>query len=331
MNSPTVDFSVAICTYNGGSRLPKVFKSILNLCNSRNLYWELVVVDNNSSDNTKQVILEHSNRWRKDSQVRYLFEPNQGVTYARQLALKETRSELIGFLDDDNLPEVHWLESAYEFGQAHPNAGAYGGKIHAFLDEPEPSYFKDIQKFLAVNDRGDEPLCFLNTDHPRRVPAAPGSVVRRLAWKEQAPGSLLLGGRDEKRGTGSGSCEDLEFMYHIQSSGWEVWYNPDMIVRHHIPKYRYEEKYLLNIAYNSGLSNHALRIAKRRKTGSRNLFPFLIFFYCLCTLAYLLVDGLKAANYYVRYRFTFSRNIGRACIMKEKTGKLVSPFWIGQP
>ena len=100
----SVDFTVAICTYNGADRLPKVFDALRDARNDRELFWEILAVDNNSTDNTAEVIQNHARDWRSDSRIRYLFEPRQGTTHARHRALQEATSDLVGLLDDDNLP-----------------------------------------------------------------------------------------------------------------------------------------------------------------------------------------------------------------------------------
>jgi glycosyltransferase involved in cell wall biosynthesis len=313
-----IDFSVAICTYNGANRLPAVldhlYRQIID-----GIKWEILVVDNNSKDDTKVVIMNYANRWREDCQLRYIFEGRQGTSYARQKAVQMAQSQdLIGFLDDDNWPSQTWVAEAYKFGQKHPQAGAYGGIIHAYLDEPPPDYFDRIKGFLAVFNRGNKAFQYQRLAKPRKVPVAPGCVIRKQAWRDCIPERLLLGGRDEAGKTMLGACEDLEMMYYIQNSDWEVWHNPQMEIWHHIPSRRLERNYLLKIARTSGLSNHALRIA-RLQNYQKQLISILMPFY-------LLSDGYKVVSYYLKYRQQLADDIAKACEFESRLGRFLSPL-----
>lgn len=314
----SVDFSVAICTYNGAERVPAVLDCLQRQIVS-GVKWEVLVVDNNSNDNTKSVVMNYANRWRQDCQLRYVFESRQGTSYARQKAVEMAQSQdLIGFLDDDNLPSETWVSKAYQFGQQHPQAGAYGGIIHPHLDEPPPDYFDHIKTLLAILNRGTVPFQYHRSAKPRIVPIAPGCVIRKQAWRECIPEQLLLAGRDEAGKTMLGACEDLEMMYYIQNSDWEVWHNPEMEIWHHIPSRRLERDYLLKVARTSGLSNHALRIA-RLQASHRKLISIMMPFY-------LLSDGYKFLSYYLKYRQHFVSDIPKACEFESRLGRFLSPF-----
>lgn len=313
-----MDFSVAICTYNGAARLPAVLDCLQRQI-VEGVRWEVLVIDNNSSDDTKAIVMEYSQRWREDCGLRYVFEGKQGTSYARLKAVDVAQSQdLIGFLDDDNLPAETWVAEAYQFGQHHPKAGAYGGIIHAKLDEVPPDYFDRIKMLLAILNQGDRPFQYRRSVKPRKTPIAPGCVIRKQAWKDCIPDRLLLAGRDEAGKTMLGACEDLEMMYYIQNSEWEVWHNPMMVIWHHIPSRRLERDYLLKVARTSGLSNHALRLARmqpRQRGFMTLLMPF-----------YLLSDAYKVLSYYLKHRQQFADDVAIACEFEARMGRLLSPF-----
>lgn len=314
-----MDFTVAICTYNGEHRLPEVLDALAQQQGTEDIAWEVLVVDNNSNDATPE-ILQHYN-WAScappNSRLRWVREPRQGTAYARQRAIDEAASEaLVGFLDDDNLPASNWVREAFVFGRDRPQVGAYGGIIHAKLDTEPPEYFHAIKLLLAVYNRGDKPFCYARHAKPRIVPAAPGSVVRKQAWQECVPERLLLRGRDERGQTYVGACEDLETLFYIQNSDWEIWHNPKMEVWHHLPPHRLERDYLLKIARTSGLSNHALRIARLGAIA------------IISTPLYLLSDGFKLARYFYQHRHQLSENIPVACEFQSRIGRFLSPFYI---
>ncbi len=109
----SLDISIAIPAYNGATRLPKVLDKLLNQIGVEKLNWEIIIVDNNSSDNTSEIIQNYQKIYNINCRLRYFLEPKQGAAFARLRAVREARGELIAFLDDDNLPAPDWLAQAY--------------------------------------------------------------------------------------------------------------------------------------------------------------------------------------------------------------------------
>lgn len=316
----SVDFTVAIRTYNGAERLPEVLDQLQQQVGTQEISWEVLVVDNNSRDQTAEIVSRYAQQWRQDCPFRYVFEPQQGATYARVRAVQAANSQdLIGFLDDDNIPADNWVAEAYRFGRDRPQVGAYGGIIHAKLDQPPPPYFDQVKLFLAIYDRGPTAFQYERHAKPRRIPAGPGCVIRKQAWQDCVPQQLALQGQvDETTKVMQGPSEDLEIMYYIQNSNWEVWHNPNMEIWHHIPPKRLEREYLLRVSRASGMSTYALRMA-RLDAWQRSLMPVL-------TPLYALSDGYKALTYYVQHRHQFAEDVAKACEFESKMGRLLSPF-----
>lgn len=313
-----VDFTVAICTYNGAERLPEVLDQLQKQVGTEGIAWEVLVVDNNSKDNTANVVSQYIERWGKDSQLRYVFEPIQGLGYARIRAMAEAKSkELVGFLDDDNIPAENWVAETYYFGQSRPQLGAYGGKIYAKIDGNSPAYFDRIKLYLTVGDRGDSAFQYKRDDKPRRIPAGAGFVIRKQAWQEcvPPPEKLLITGRDPKTWAAG---EDAEVMFYIQNSNWELWYNPKMEIWHHIPSHRLEKAYLLKLARGYGLSFHLTRLA-RFYPWQRPLIQLSIPFYTFR-------DSLRVLSYYLKYKNAIATDLGTACEFQHKLGNLFSPY-----
>ena len=150
------EFSIIICTYNGEKRLPLVLSNIGKLNNLQQINWEVIVVDNNSQDKTKAVVSQFQQKWINFSRLRYCFEAKQGLAYARQKGVEEASSILIGFLDDDNIPEPGWLEEAIFFSKKHPHAGVIGSSIIGDYEVIPPPDFERIACFLAIVNRGEQ-------------------------------------------------------------------------------------------------------------------------------------------------------------------------------
>lgn len=87
-----MDFSVVIATYNGSKRLPEVLDRLKTQVLTEKIQWEILVVDNNSQDDTAELVSKYVQKWPEDSQLRYLFESTQGAAYARFRGVQEANT-----------------------------------------------------------------------------------------------------------------------------------------------------------------------------------------------------------------------------------------------
>lgn len=306
------DFTVAIPTYNGEHRLPEVLEKLRSQLPPQNFSWEILVVDNNSTDNTAKVVEDYQQNWSENFPLRYSQEQQQGAGFARQKAIKEAKSELIGFLDDDNLPEENWLAAAYTFSQEYSKAGAFGSQIHPLYEVEPPENFQKIAPFLAITERGENPLLY----HPssKLLPPSAGLVVRKQAWLENVPNKLILTGRANGKMLTS---EDLEVLSHIQQSNWEIWYNPAMEIYHKIPHWRLEKSYLLSLIRGIGLSRHVTRMVGVKYWQKPLVIP-----------AYMANDLRKIILHILKYGTKVNTDLIAACEMQLYVSSLISPFFI---
>ncbi len=252
------DFSVVICTYNGEHRLPLLLDRLGAQRIPQGLTWEILVVDNNSHDQTARCIRNYQPHWPSHSTLRYTFEPRQGLAYARRRAIQTVTSELVGFLDDDTLPAVDWVAQAYGFGQKHPQVGAYGSAIDGHYENPPPEGFERIASCLAVIQRGEKPFQY---DSKQGVlPAGAGMVIRRQTWYICVPTEPALTGVCGTSLKAKG--EDVETLSHIRKGGWPIWHNPQMKLTHLIPASRLHPAYLLDLFQSIGISRYPLRCVR---------------------------------------------------------------------
>lgn len=308
-----VDFTIAIPTYNGAQRLPAVLQ-YLKAQIVPSLTWEMLVVDNNSQDETAAVVQQFQTDF--PCPLRYCFEPQQGARHARQHAVQAAQSEWIGFLDDDNLPDPDWIDQAHQFAQTHPQAGAIASRIRADYEQEPPPQFRRIQGFLAITDRGSQPRLY----EPERklLPPGAGLVVRKSVWLAQVPNRTRLSDLNFKRPDGNDCSEDLEALSYIQQSGWQIWYNPAMGLTHQIPARRLERQYLLPMFRSIGLSRSVTRLI-----GSQRWQRPLIL------LAYWFNDLRKVLRHLVTYRTQVKTDLVAACEFQLYLGSLASPLHLG--
>ncbi|MGB7520996.1 MAG: hormogonium polysaccharide biosynthesis glycosyltransferase HpsE [Spirulinaceae cyanobacterium] len=309
-----VDFTVAIRTYNGERLLPNVLDKLRCQVRTEEINWEIIVIDNNSNDGTAKVVAQYQSNWHYSYPLKYYFEPKQGASIARQRAIHEAQGSLIGFLDDDNLPDSDWVFQAYSFGKLHPNVGAYGGQIHGEFETVTPQNFQRIAVYLAIIERGKKPFCY-NKHKQKVLPPGAGIVIAKQAWLETVPDNLVLLGPNKKSLSTKG--EDLEILSYIQNGGWEIWYNPEMHIYHHIPAWRMERSYLISLSRNSGLTRHYIRML-RLKSWQR---PFAFFAY--------LGNDLRKLILHIASNWTkLKTDTVAACETALLLSILVSPFHI---
>ncbi|MGP1387197.1 MAG: hormogonium polysaccharide biosynthesis glycosyltransferase HpsE [Thainema sp.] len=251
----TLDFTIAIPTYNGGDRIPALLEKLRSQTQVDQLAWEILIVDNNSSDNTCQIVEQYQADATFPVPIRYAFEPQQGAAYARLTAIGAANGEWIGFLDDDNWPEPNWLSVAAQFRHHRPRLGAFSGRIRLATDASVPSDFNRIAIYLAIRDHGHQP-CAFDPDNLLLPPAA-SLVIRKQAWIESVPKLPTLSG---KRPGFFVQGDDYEPLLYLHKAGWEIWYTPDLQTHHQLSAQRFERDYLIRLAYACGLATCQLRL-----------------------------------------------------------------------
>lgn len=310
-----LDFSLAICTYNGANRIGDVLNKLLNQENTEDILWEIIIVDNNSDDNTRQVVENYQKNWNKPYPLRYVFEQKQGLGFARQLAVESAQGKFVGFLDDDNIPNTNWVKEAYLFGQSHPQAGAYGSLIHGDLEIAPPKDFDRISRFLAIGG-SSKVFCYTSYEYSYKkvLPPGAGIVINKPAWLSSVPKSLFLQGRV----TGLKlQGNDVEAFSYIRDSGWEIWHNPKMEISHKIPKQRLEREYLIKLMKGIGLSRYHTRMISW-KTWQR---PFML-------VAYMINDIRKIIIHFLQYGNLYQNEPVYAAEKEFLLNSLLSPFYI---
>jgi glycosyltransferase involved in cell wall biosynthesis len=305
-----LDFTVAIPTYNGEHRLPEVLERLKMQTDIEHLSWEIIVVDNNSQDQTAKIVKAYQTSFPYP--IRYCLEPQQGAAFARKRAVREARSELIGFLDDDNLPTPNWVAKAYTFAQHHPTVGAYGSQIHGEFEVAPPENFRRLLPFLAITERGSKPLRYEPCN--KVLPPSAGLVVRRQVWLNNVPHHTILSGRTQGNML---TGEDLEAIAYIQQAGWEIWYNPDMEIAHKIPPWRLERDYLISLFRGIGLGRHVTRMLSVHPKQR----PFML-------LAYMANDLRKILMHFFKYGAQVKTDLAAACEMELFVNSLISPIYL---
>jgi glycosyltransferase involved in cell wall biosynthesis len=299
------DFTVAIPTYNGAKTLPLVLDCLKHQIHTETIDWEVIVIDNNSSDYTAELIGIFQKEWIAKVPLKYYLEPKQGSAYARKRAIQEANGQFVGFLDDDNLPASNWVASAYQFGIEHPRVGSYGGQILGKYEAEPPEGFEKVKSFLVIRKYANEAKPF--EPERLRLPPGAGLVVRKQAWLDCMPDRFTRAHR---------GGHDYEISLQLYRRGWEVWFNPAMQIEHLIPAWRMERDYLLRIARIYGLCTCEIRLILAQPWQK----PFLLVKSFLGSLRRLLWHLMK-------YRDRIHTELNLSCEFSFFLGSVMSPFY----
>ena len=129
-----MDLSVVLCTWNNCGRLAITLDAICRCVIPANLKWEIVLVNNNCTDETQRV----AHAFAPKLPLRYVEEPRQGLSRAKNAGLKTASGQLIVFTDDDVKPHPEWLVTYWEAYQARPSGCYFGGPITCEYEDRRP-------------------------------------------------------------------------------------------------------------------------------------------------------------------------------------------------
>ncbi|MBI4569980.1 MAG: glycosyltransferase family 2 protein [Planctomycetes bacterium] len=218
--------TVAVCTWNRCERLRAGLTEMTRLLPQEGVEWELLVVNNNSTDATDDVIASFAGRLP----VRRLFEPRQGVAYARNLAVREAAGDYIVWTDDDTAVDHEWLRAYVRAFRDHPAAAVFGGPIAPWWSVTPPAWlataFDLVSDAYGVREFGDQPLKLSDTVVPFGANMAVRSAEHRRFLYDPTTGRAP--GRDT-RGL------ETPVIRAVLAAGGEGWWTPEARVRHYIP------------------------------------------------------------------------------------------------
>jgi glycosyltransferase involved in cell wall biosynthesis len=226
--------SVILCTYNRCESLTDALRSIADSAMPSFLDWEVVVVDNNSTDKTRDVIQGYCSRTA--SRFRYAFEPRRGLSNARNAGIREARGDVLAFVDDDVTVEPVWLHNLTAPLMNHQWAGSGGRTLPARPFTPPdwlPAAWGGILGGLF--DAGDQP-CEL-----KRSPYGVNMAFRKEMFEKYGRFRTDLGvGPNNPRVN-----EDTEFGRRLLAAGERLFYEPSAVVYHPILESRLRKDYFL--------------------------------------------------------------------------------------
>ena len=229
-----MDASIIVCTYNRADSLRDTLKALRGQRAPEQCEWEVLVVDNNSSDHTRRVVEDEKHVWPR---LRYEFEAHQGLSHARNHGITCAKGDVLLFTDDDVLPEPDWLIVTLT-GLERYRADACGGYIAPIWEEPPPEWLTErFYGFLAVRtDRED--------DYPiasaAQAPFGANMAFRRCVFDQVGMFDTERG----RKGKVLASGEDGEMFERILDAGLKAVFLGKSRVHHKVEAFRTTKAYL---------------------------------------------------------------------------------------
>ena len=227
--------SVAICTWNRSELLRNTLEKFTHLEPASGFDWELIVVDNNSTDETAQAIAEFADRLP----LRALREPKPGKSNAANLAVREARGEYILWTDDDVLVAPDWVRRYVDAFRCYPDADVFGGRIDPWFEGAPPQWLVD--GFLSVAG------AYAAMDLKKTGGPAPESFFPLGANMAIKRAAHLRHPFDPRIGPQPGTSirgEEWMLVRELRKHGAQVVWVPEASVQHFIPRARQTEAYL---------------------------------------------------------------------------------------
>jgi glycosyltransferase involved in cell wall biosynthesis len=231
------DVSVLICTFNRADRLDETLRTLAASHVPAGLTWDVIVVDNNSTDHTRQVVTEHAASF--PVRLIYIFEARQGKSNALNTGMAASRARVIAFTDDDVRVPSGWLHAAVQPLLDDSGLAYTGGPVEPIWGGPKPDWLDEYGNLggtIAVKNHGPAPFIF---EEHRKTPLGVNMAVRR-SLIEQIGGFRPDLGRTGKSLLGQ---EQAEFFCRSRAAGARGLYVPEMIVAHHVPAARLTRRY----------------------------------------------------------------------------------------
>jgi GT2 family glycosyltransferase len=222
--------SVLVCTCDRGPSLQRCLASFESAAASHQGAWELVVVDNNSTDRTREVV--DTLRKKGSLPIIYIFEPRQGKSYALNRGIRCSGGDIIAFIDDDCFVAANWLVSLEKEFQADHTLGGIGGRVELCNQSDKPVTIRLRKERILVDSSNLVNLIAGCNMAFRR------QVVEKVGMFDVAfgPGTKMV-------------VEDTDFVYRAFKEGFKIVYSPDLLVYHNHGRNTDEQVRALNRSY----------------------------------------------------------------------------------
>ena len=235
-----VFISVVVCTYNRAFYIQKTIESLLHQSLEKDCY-EIIVIDNASTDHTARVLSRY-----KD--IRYIYEPKQGLSLARNMGIAHSKGEIVAYIDDDAIASKNWLENIVKAFSMDPEIAAVGGKINPLWEIKKPEWITpQLYTYFSCIDWS-----------PHAIYLRRGRFLFGCNMAIKKSVLIECGGFSNDIGRIGGnllSNEEWHVFKYIDKKMLKKYYDPAICVDHIVLKHRISWKWLNQRLYWQGVSN----------------------------------------------------------------------------
>lgn len=259
-----MEVSVIICTYNRGASLRRALLSLSSMDVPKDFLWEILVIDNNSNDDTKHITTTFAQRTDVHVGVRYVFEGRPGLNHARNAGVKAAQGDLLFYIDDDVEVTSNWLTEMKNAFDRFPVIGI-GGKVLLKNDLQKPPWWRiEYDGALGKFDDGDSVI--LSDSYSNVIGIGANLGFKSSAFDKHGLFRPDLDRRKDKLSMGG----DVEFVQRIKNGGDLFMYYPGAVVYHCPVATRFTKSYLRRWYFRIG-EWQALKVPRN---ASKPLLPF---------------------------------------------------------
>ncbi len=251
---------MVVCTHNRRDLLLKCYESLINQSENGKAY-EIVIVDNSSTDGTGELVCNWLNQ---TTPVVYVFEAKLGLSYARNRGWQTAQGAYVAYIDDDAIANSDWLKRMSDFIDKHPNVAAFGGPFDGFADAEVPDWFPSEYGSFSLGN--EDKLIDVRTS----CLCGGNFVVRKDIFFKCGGFNPELG----MKGNVVSYGEETRFFIDIADAGYDIYYVSEMRIKHLIADYKLSLLWLLKAEFAAGKIVATSYASKPNLVDSLNVFLF---------------------------------------------------------
>ncbi len=236
--------SIIICSYNRASYISDALTSLYVQYSGLDNF-EVIIVDNNSTDNTKEVYAQ----WRQtntNGQFTFISETKQGASFARNTGAAIAKGEWVCFMDDDAVATPNYVENILKHIHHQPEVVGFGGRIIPKYIPSEPKWMSYYVSSLVGNfDYASTACAFENGKYPLES----NMILKKSVYDQIGGFNVNLPG---VVGTLRIGGEGKELFYKIIALGHTIYYDPSICVHHVVEVKKLTSEYLYRVASGIG-------------------------------------------------------------------------------
>lgn len=245
--------SVVICTHNGSNTIRKVLRN-LSRQKLADIEWEILLVDNASTDNVSKIAAEEWENYRNDIELRILNEHQLGKDKALELGFKESKYSYLIICDDDNLLSDTYLRLSYQIMEKDPQIGVLGSRAKPIFECKPPTWINKFYSHYAIGRQNS------STGEIKGYGFVwgAGAVYNMEAYNhlKKIGYQRILTYENNPRNCRS---EDVELCLAIRLAGFKLWYCDKLTLQHYISSNKLRWSYLMKISTQAARALPVLR------------------------------------------------------------------------